>query len=523
MLYIYCDIEDLENILREEYDECEPQTGFTVNLVRRPYSIVFNSKDEVVDMKVYARTDIYDRKCKSGVLVGGYTLNTVSGLAEVRYSNVLSRGVIVQFLQYCMELAKFLQSRGLLLPDLELECSGENTLVLGNPAKKKNGDPRPDMLWAVSYDEPVVLYTGTDNVKEIMMTQMMSVKETVNAAEKGNPHAIKKLATGYFFGEYGMKQNVENAKHWIDRGIEMHLGECADCLAILYEEGFTVEQDFKQAAEWAERAIEWGLPGAKELLDIYQEYEKNLRLAESNDAEAMAAVAENYMNIGCTALFKPIRNFQQGVNWAQKAIKSGCAGGYWPLGRVYQNGYGIKKNPRKAVELYRKGADAGSAACQNAYACMLMSGIDVKRDYAQTYDLLVKAAEQGFMPAYYNLGAMHDNGFYVEKDIRKAYEWYDKSLMSGKHDSERIHSVGIGYSKLMGENKELWLYALQRMIHWLRVAAVMTDGKTQRDADLAACILEMYKKGVIPSGTSFEKCAKYVLSLGEKNCYAVVI
>ena len=49
----------------------------------------------------------------------------------------------------------------------------------------------------------------------------------------------------------------------------------------------------------------------------------------------------------------------------------------WPIS--------CKKNDRKAVELYKKGADLGHAACQHSYGCCLMTGQGAKKDVKQAF------------------------------------------------------------------------------------------------------------------------------------------
>ena len=65
------------------------------------------------------------------------------------------------------------------------------------------------------------------------------------------------------------------------------------------------------------------------------------------------------------------------------------------MGLSYSRGEGVKKDPGKAVEWWRK------------------------------------AASQGEAEAQYSLGLMDEKGFGVRQDLRKATEWFRKAAAQG--------------------------------------------------------------------------------------------
>ncbi|MFC1580141.1 tetratricopeptide repeat protein, partial [Thermodesulfobacteriota bacterium] len=47
----------------------------------------------------------------------------------------------------------------------------------------------------------------------------------------------------------------------------------------------------------------------------------------------------------------------EAAHWFKKAADQGNRAGYFQLGRLYENGWGVPKNERKAEEYYRKFGD----------------------------------------------------------------------------------------------------------------------------------------------------------------------
>ena len=53
------------------------------------------------------------------------------------------------------------------------------------------------------------------------------------------------------------------------------------------------------------------------------------------------------------------------------------------IGVMYEYGYGVDKDPKRAVEYYQKAADMGNAAGQANLASMYRDGNGVQKDYAK--------------------------------------------------------------------------------------------------------------------------------------------
>src|SRR5262249_22964568 len=95
----------------------------------------------------------------------------------------------------------------------------------------------------------------------------------------------------------------------------------------------------------------------------------------------------------------------------------------YQLGRAYAK----NKESAKALDLYRKAAEAGSSAAQNTIGHFFAEGRELPKDEAQAIVWFRKAAEQGYGLGQTNRGVMYENGRSVPKDDVQAIAWYRKA------------------------------------------------------------------------------------------------
>ena len=76
-------------------------------------------------------------------------------------------------------------------------------------------------------------------------------------------------------------------------------------------------------------------------------------------------------------------------------------------------------------------AQQGYAEAQSNLGRMYDNGRGVTRDYKQAVNWYTKAAEQGDTVAQYNLGVMYRNGRGVTRDYKQAVNWYAKAAEQG--------------------------------------------------------------------------------------------
>jgi len=108
------------------------------------------------------------------------------------------------------------------------------------------------------------------------------------------------------------------------------------------------------------------------------------------------------------------------------------------LGLMYETGQGVKQDDseaakwyRKALDGYRKAADAGDAAAATGLGNMYARGQGVTGDYGEAAGWWRKAADTGYAGAQYNLGMAYVRGRGVPEDRVQAYLWLSLAAASG--------------------------------------------------------------------------------------------
>ncbi len=104
----------------------------------------------------------------------------------------------------------------------------------------------------------------------------------------------------------------------------------------------------------------------------------------------------------------------------ERLAEQGLDSAQYNLGLAYYNGYGVKKNKKKAVELWERSTEQGNADFQNVLGRCYEKGIGVKKDPSKAVELYQKAADQGNARAQKNLGRCYKNGIGVEQNPLKA-------------------------------------------------------------------------------------------------------
>lgn len=160
--------------------------------------------------------------------------------------------------------------------------------------------------------------------------------------------------------------------------------------------------------------------------------------------------AEAYYNSGLIAEQpeKGRRNIPQAIEYYQKAIELGYPDAAEDLGRIYYYNIGVKRSVKKAVEIWRKGFEAGSvlAGIKLVYHLLdftkfkhfevleLIDGILQKDDtwstlYYRKYKIYADQSWEG-----YNIELAIENlKIYAERSPEFGNQELDKLYTSGKH------------------------------------------------------------------------------------------
>lgn len=227
-------------------------------------------------------------------------------------------------------------------------------------------------------------------------------------------------------------------------------------LARLFKNGHLVEKSNEKAIELYSASAELGNASAQ--LDLGYYYETgSLGLKRNNDtafkwysksAEQSHAIAlnniANFYEYGKSVE----KNFEFAIEYYNKAIKGGYEHAYCNLGnlyRDYENIFDIKK----ALAIYKKGADKGLSECQFSLGYTYGEFINDQQKALNWYQ---KAASQNHSMAMTNIGYMYGHGIGVDIDLKKEFEYTLKASNLGSATAH--NNLGRSYEFGQGTKQD---------------------------------------------------------------------
>mmetsp|Transcript_6906 Transcript_6906/g.25750 ORF Transcript_6906/g.25750 Transcript_6906/m.25750 type:complete len:432 (-) Transcript_6906:2663-3958(-) len=117
-------------------------------------------------------------------------------------------------------------------------------------------------------------------------------------------------------------------------------------------------------------------------------------------------------------------------------LQTVLADAYFHFGRFHEEGKGVLKDSKKAIECYKKSATAASYYNLGVYY------EDIDRSESLRY--YEKAAELGDSDAIYNLAVLHEG-----QDEEKAMQYYEKAADNGSADA--FYNLAVFYDKTRNE------------------------------------------------------------------------
>ena len=131
------------------------------------------------------------------------------------------------------------------------------------------------------------------------------------------------------------------------------------------------------------------------------------------------------------------------------------------LGYMYQNGIGCKKDPKVAIDWYKKASDDEIIEAQNALAQMYRVGEGTKKDINKAIQSYLKAANKDNWAAQANLGRIYANGEGTPKDLILAFQW----LSMADRSSESGPDVGALAANVLSQMTPLQIQISKTLIH----------------------------------------------------------
>lgn len=199
----------------------------------------------------------------------------------------------------------------------------------------------------------------------------------------------------YYLGEIyrqglGVGVNMQSAAFWYSKAANKNSIQALVKLGDLYFFGKGVEPNLYQAIDLYTKAANLGNSYARLLLSIF--YAKGTIVSQDLSSSV------HWFNLVKDKEDKLLAQFN--------------------IGRLYEIGYGFKKDLKEAVKWYLLSAQGGYAKAQAKLGDLHVQGINGKPDYKQAIEWYQKAAKQGYSYAEYSLGLLLQNKLLQNKEIR---------------------------------------------------------------------------------------------------------
>ena len=137
----------------------------------------------------------------------------------------------------------------------------------------------------------------------------------------------------------------------------------------------------------------------------------------------------------------------------EKLAQAGNPEAQYHLGMMYNNGLGTDKDPRKAIEWFRKAADAGEPLAAYKVGCYFAGQFPgvVKSDPAEALANKLKAADQGYSFAQSDVGHI----YFEQGNFAEAVKWWKLAAEQGYPQALGDLSVAYHLGKIVPEDKTL--------------------------------------------------------------------
>ena len=247
--------------------------------------------------------------------------------------------------------------------------------------------------WNKMVKEEDTVYDGTDGFPK--NDYIIDADRVTAEARRGNIHAIKTLAWGYYKGVYGLPENRKGWK-WYERGADKNDLWCLRELGVLY----TIEDKGRKALKIFEQGIKLGSGDCCEKAGDLYFYGK-------------AGISKDYHKAG---------------DYYWKGHSIGHAGCIASLAAMAFYGNGAEINLEHAKFLYRDAAEKGLKWAWK------MAGLSAERQrhFDEARQIYLEGIEHGSWICACSLGQLFYAGRFGEQNMELCAEYYREAIENGE-------------------------------------------------------------------------------------------
>jgi len=154
-------------------------------------------------------------------------------------------------------------------------------------------------------------------------------------------------------------------------------------------------------------------------------------------AERGDAKAQHHM--GSVSLAR--RDYRSAKTWAERSAAQNHAAGQLLLGRLYQDGQGVKQDQRRGLDLISKAADQGLAEARFSAGLAYLNGLGNSPDPARAESYLKLAAIDGHIASHLSLATLHGS----QGEPQQARHWLRQAARKGSAEAQFL--LGQSYAR----------------------------------------------------------------------------
>ena len=154
-------------------------------------------------------------------------------------------------------------------------------------------------------------------------------------------------------------------------------------------------------------------------------YEENKRL--QSQAEAEDGIAQLQMG------FREYRTgrFPEAFKWYEKAVHYKIPVAYYNMGFMYEKGYGVPQDGKRAILWFKEAADRGLILAEYIMGLMYYRGRLIRQNFTLAGHHFLNAGNKRYPLAEYAMGDMLANGYGFKKNMETAKNFFKRSARQG--------------------------------------------------------------------------------------------
>jgi TPR repeat protein len=190
--------------------------------------------------------------------------------------------------------------------------------------------------------------------------------------------------------------------------------------------------------------------------------------------------------------------------------QSGNARAKSNIGYLYEQGYGVSQDNRKAMAWYSDAAKDGLAEAQHNLGMMYANGLGTEESWGRALLWFKRAAENESLESTYMIGLSYYRGLGQIEDKPSALHYFRIAAEKGYADAQYM----LGYMLLAAEGPTLKADPFNAYV-WSSLALESGQIQAEEVRDLARMVLE--KDDLLRANLKISECAESNVSCGYTN------